>query len=95
METTTVNDVWSSVKSIGPFILWKNNGQGSLLKFTFTKANANPEENDQYWFSRKACEMALEDQILVMIKRKLGRETLLTQAQQKAIIKRIQKRNYE
>lgn len=88
-------ETWVPVKEIGPFILWTNELQGSLLKFTITKIGSKikPEENDSFWFSQLGAERHMEDSILSMIRKGLDRETFLTTRQQSNILRRISNRN--
>lgn len=89
METS-----WIPIKEIGSFILWSNSGQGSMLKFTYTPLGVKitPEMNDTFFYSRKACENAIENDLRSMIKRQLGSLTLLTQRQQQILMKSYNKR---
>lgn len=93
METTT----WIPQKEIGAFILWSNEAKGSLLKYTFTKQGSKigPEGNDQFYYSRKACENAIEDSLIAMIKKQLRVEAMLTSRQAAQLVKRVKNRNLE
>lgn len=65
-----------------------------MLKFTYTPLGVKitPEMNDTFFYSRKACENAIENDLRSMIKRQLGSLTLLTQRQQQILMKSYNKR---
>lgn len=89
-----MTDVWIPQKEIGVFILWSNEAKGSLLKYTYTRLGGQrPEANDQYFYSRKSCERAIENDLLAMLKRKLLDETLLTARQRAQLVKKIKNRD--
>jgi len=88
-----ISNTWIPQKEIGPFILWSNELHGSLLKFTYTKiGGSRPEENDQFFYSRKSCEMAIENVIYGMMKRHQLVETMLTARQRAQLAKKIKNR---
>ena len=86
--------VWAPVKELGPFILWCNNERGSLLRFTYTRMGSDlkPEDNLTSWMSRTSAEIHLESLLAKFIRNRQADITMMTQRQQKALIKKVEKR---
>ena len=81
---------WESIKEIGPYVLWTNNLQGSALNFVISELGQEPELESDFHYSQRGAERTIEDLILRRIKRK--EETLLTNREKNALVKKIKNR---